>query len=99
MTSMPSFNLFQDDEMENYVPFPRSDFMKKFKTDRKETSKRPSPDACMIDLINKQLRVGHLVSQKKVSLILIIVLKQIMPEGRKLQITVSLCNFFFQVDD
>jgi hypothetical protein len=43
--------------MEGYDPFPRSDFMKKFKTDRKENSKRPAPDICMIDLINKQLRV------------------------------------------
>lgn len=54
------FSNFKDEEMENYEPFPRSDFMKKFKQDSRKDGKRPSPDACIIDLLNKQLKVSNI---------------------------------------
>lgn len=53
-----NFTLAQEPDpvFENYDPFPKSDFMKKFKPSH--DTKRPSPDACILEILNRQLKVS-----------------------------------------
>ena len=52
--------------LDNYNPFPRSEFMKKFKVKlgtsmggQSSTLGTPSPEECLLDLVNRQLKVGY----------------------------------------
>ena len=52
--------------LDNYNPFPRSEFMKKFKVKlgtsmggQSSTLGTPTPEECLLDLVNRQLKVGY----------------------------------------
>ena len=50
--------------MDDYNPFPRNEFMKKFKVKLESSinpmidSANPSPEECLLDLVSKQLKVS-----------------------------------------
>lgn len=41
---------------EDWVKFPRADFMKEFKQKMADTAKIPSPDQCILEMVNTQLK-------------------------------------------
>ena len=45
------------DEKASYDPFPRSDYMKKFKGKIVKAGHYPPPDRCILELVNTQLMV------------------------------------------
>lgn len=59
---------------ENWIKFPRADFMKNFKKKKLDPGRYPTPDQCILEMVNTQLKVsehaGILLtfdSQKKLS--------------------------------
>lgn len=49
--------------MDDWIKFPRSDFMKNFKKKRAEQGKYPSPDVCILEMVNAQLKVRRVALQ------------------------------------
>lgn len=52
--------LFQDDD-EKWIKFPNAEYMKGFKKKQRKPDEYPTPDECILDMINYQLKVGHSV--------------------------------------
>ncbi|CAL1541164.1 unnamed protein product [Lymnaea stagnalis] len=46
----------QTEPESNWIKFPNSEFMKNFKQKRKDPDKYPSPEACILEIINTQLK-------------------------------------------
>lgn len=50
-------NLCTQEPDEDWIKFPRSDFMKNFKKKKLDPGKYPPPDQCILEMVNTQLKV------------------------------------------
>ena len=51
--------IFKDDLDENWVRFPNAEYVKHFKKKKRDKADYPSPDECVLEMVNYQLKVFY----------------------------------------
>lgn len=54
----------QEDDFADWIKWPNADYVKNFKKKKREFGDYPSPDDCILEMVNFQLKVCTICSRK-----------------------------------